>query len=207
MDDTGLLDAELDSAALGGLGGTLHVHGDRSDLRVRHQAARAKNLTETADERHHVGSGDAAVEVARAAVDDLEALLGAHHIGTGSLGLIGLGATGEHGHANRTAGAIRQVAYAADHLVGMAGIDAEVHRDLDGLVELRLGAFLDQLHRVLDRVELGGINALAGSADALTFFHSHHALLMPLPCPSSARSPRSWPWRIQRCRSSDRPSS
>ena len=45
------------------------------------------------------------------------------------------------------------------------------------------------------------IDALAGGADALTFFHSHHALLTPLPCPSSARSPRSWPWRIQRCRS------
>jgi hypothetical protein len=201
MNDTGLLDAELDRAALGGFDRALHVHGDGSDLRVRHHAARAEHLTETADQRHHVRGGDAAIEIDRAAVDGLEELLSAHHVGAGSLGLIGLGAAGEHRHTNRTAGAVRQVTDATDHLVGVTGIDAEVHGDLDGLVELRLGAILDQLHRILDRVELGGFDALAGCANALTFISCHHALLMPLPCPSSARSPRSWPWRIQWYRS------
>ena len=86
-----------------------------------------------------------------------------------ALGLVRLGAAGEHRHANRAARAVRQVADAADHLVGVARVDAEVHRDLDGLVELRLGPLLDQLHRLVDRVELRAVDALAGGADALAF--------------------------------------
>ena len=175
MDDAGLLDAELDRAALGGLDGAGDVHRHRADLRVRHQAARAEHLTETADERHHVGRRDAAVEVDRAAVDRLDEILGADDVGAGRLRLVGLGAAGEHRDAHRAAGAVRQVADAAHHLVGVARIDAEVHRDLDGLVELRLGALLDQLHRVVERIELGAVDALAGGADALSFV-CHRAL-------------------------------
>src|SRR6266481_5649978 len=43
MDDAGLLDAELDSAALRGLDGTGDVHGHSADLGVRHQPARASS--------------------------------------------------------------------------------------------------------------------------------------------------------------------
>src|SRR3989304_5106229 len=45
--------------------------------------------------------------------------------------------------------------HATHHLVGMARIDAQIHRDLDGFVELRLGALLDDPHRLLDRIGLG----------------------------------------------------
>jgi hypothetical protein len=41
------------------------------------------------------------------------------------------------------------------------GIDAEIHRDLDGLVELRLGALLDHLHRLVERIELVAVDAFA----------------------------------------------
>src|SRR6202021_3403042 len=50
---------------------------------------------------------------------------------------------------------------AADHLVGVARIDAEIHGDLDGLVEFRLGALLDHLHRVLECIELLAVDAFA----------------------------------------------
>src|SRR5690349_4737358 len=53
----------------------------------------------------------------------------------------------------------------------MARIHAEVHRDLDGLVELRLGALLDELHGLVERIGLGGINTLAGLLDAFVFCH------------------------------------
>ena len=69
-------------------------------------------------------------------LDDLDQVLGADDVGAGGLGFIGLGAPGEHGDANVAAGAVRQVDDAADHLVGVARVDAEVHRHLDGLVEL-----------------------------------------------------------------------
>ena len=77
---------------------------------------------------------------------DLDQILGADDVGAGGLGLVGLGALGEHGDAHGAAGAVRQVDHAADHLVGMARIDAEVHRDFDGLVELRRRTVLEQLH-------------------------------------------------------------
>ena len=101
VNDTSLLDAELDSAALGCLDGTGDVHGDGADLRVRHHAARAENLTETADERHHVRGRDAAIEVDLAALDDFDEVFRANDVGAGSLGFVSLGATGENGDANR----------------------------------------------------------------------------------------------------------
>ena len=144
------------------------VLGHRADLRVRHQAARAEHLAETADQRHHVRRGDAAVEVDLAALDLLDQVLRADHVGAGRLGLVGLGAAREH----RRRGPLRPVPFgsvadAAHHLVGVTRIDAEVHRDLDGLVELGLGALLDQLHRLVERVELRRIDALAGGLDTL----------------------------------------
>ena len=44
-------------------------------------------------------------------------------------------AGGEHGDADVLARACRQRDRAADHLVGLARVDAEAHRHVDGLVE------------------------------------------------------------------------
>ena len=101
LHDAGLLDAELDRAALGALHGAGDVHRDRADLRVRHQAARAQHLAEPADQRHHVGRGDAAVEVDLAALHLLDQILGADDVGAGGLGLVGLGAAREHARRAR----------------------------------------------------------------------------------------------------------
>src|SRR5262245_8706201 len=66
--DTGLHDArflhaELDGTALGAFHRVGDVHPDRADLGVRHDAARAEYLTESADQGHQVGGGNAAIEV------------------------------------------------------------------------------------------------------------------------------------------------
>src|SRR5207248_4614101 len=47
----------------------------------------------------------------------------------------------------------------------------EVHRDLDGLVELRLGAVLDQLHRVVERIKLLAIDPFARLEGAFSVRH------------------------------------
>ena len=161
LHDAGLLHPELDRAALGALHRAGDVHGDGADLRVRHHAARTEHLAEPADQRHQVGRGDAAVEVDVAALHLLDQVLGADHVGAGGLRLVGLGAAREHRDAHAAAGAVRQVDHAAHHLIGMARIDAEIHRHLDGLVELGLGALLDHLHRLFERIELGAIDAFA----------------------------------------------
>src|SRR4051812_37190550 len=82
LHDAGLLDAEFHRTALGALDGVGDVHGDSADLRVRHHAARAEHLTEAADQRHHVRSGYAAVEVDLTALYLLHQILRADHVGT-----------------------------------------------------------------------------------------------------------------------------
>src|SRR6185437_211244 len=162
LHDARLLDAEFNRAALGVLDGRGHVHGDCADLRVRHHAARAEHLTETADETHHVRGRDAAIEIDFALVHGLEQVFGAHDVGTRLLRFISLRAFGEHGDAQAAACAARQRDDAAHHLVGMARIDTEVDRQFNDLIELRGGAGLHQLHGLFDRILLGDINAFGG---------------------------------------------
>ena len=45
-------------------------------------------------------------------------------------------ALGEHGDANVLAGAGGKRDRATDHLIGLAGVDAQAHDDVDGLIEL-----------------------------------------------------------------------
>ena len=168
LDDAGLLDAELDRAALGALDRIGDVHGDGADARVRHHAAGAEHLAEPSDQSHQVGRGDAAVEVDIAALHLLDQILRSDHVGAGGLGLVGLGAAREHRHPHVAAGAVRQVDDAAHHLIGVARIDAEIHRHLDGLVELGLGPLLDHLHRLFERIELHAVDAFAGRNGALS---------------------------------------
>ena len=136
MNNAGLFDAELDLAALG-VGDRLgDVHGDRAELRVRHQALGTQHLTKPPDHAHHVRRRDDAVEVDLAALDGFHQILGTDHVGSSRGRFVGLGSLGEHRDPDRLAGALGQVDHAADHLVGVTRIDPEVERDFDRLVEL-----------------------------------------------------------------------
>src|SRR5215204_2069670 len=126
LHDAGLLDPEFDRTALGALYRIGDVHGHGADLRVRHHAARAEHLTETADQRHHVGGCDTAVEIDLAFVDLFDEVFRADNIGTGGLRLFRLGAACEHADAHGAPGTVRQIDHAADHLVGVTRIDAEI---------------------------------------------------------------------------------
>ncbi len=121
-----------------------------------------EHLAEPADQRHQVGRGDAAVEIDLAALHLLDQVLGTDHVGAGGLGLVGLGAAREHARPARCGRSRSAGDHAAHHLIGVARIDAEIHRHLDGLVELGLGALLDHLHRFVDRVELRRDRRLRG---------------------------------------------
>jgi hypothetical protein len=78
-----------------------HVHGDRAELRVGHQAARAEHLSEPADHAHHVGRRDHAIEVEPALVLDLLGeLLAADVVGAGLARLLLLLALREHQDAH-----------------------------------------------------------------------------------------------------------
>ena len=71
-------------------------------------------------------------------------VVGTDDVGAGVAGLLGGLAGGEHGDADVLAGAFRQGDGAADHLIGLAWVDAEPDGDVDALVERGLGHRLRQ---------------------------------------------------------------
>ena len=167
--------AELDLAALDVGDGLGHVHGDGAGLRVRHQAARAEDTAQPADLAHHVGGGDDGVEIEVAAGDLLDEIVDADLVGARCDRGFCLLTGGEDEDPSRLASAVGKIDRAAHHLIRLAGIDAETHRHLDGLVELGRSHFLDQLHRRLGRVQLGAAALLGGGLVGLAVFH----LLVP----------------------------
>jgi hypothetical protein len=85
------------------------------------------------------------VEVEPATLDPLGEVLRSDGIGSGCLGVAGLVALGERDDPDLLAGAVRQDRGAANHLIGVLGVDAHSEVQLDGRVELRLAGVLDQL--------------------------------------------------------------
>src|SRR6185437_2734184 len=132
------------------------------------------------------------------ALDLFNQVLGPDDVGAGLAGLFGLGVAGEDGDTHGAARAVRQVDDATNHLVGMARVDAEIHGDLDRLVELGAGARLDHLHRIAERVELLAIDTLTGGGDFLC--ELYHRLSLPPGCPWNGRNPRSSSSRYRRRR-------
>ena len=100
-------------------------------LRVRHQAAPAEDLAEPADHAHRVGRRERDVELEPAGLDLLDQVLAADLVGAGAERLLGLLALGEDGDPDDLARAVRQDDRAADHLVGVARVDAEPEVGLD----------------------------------------------------------------------------
>src|SRR5690606_27856102 len=99
----------------------------------------------------------------------------------GRLRFLGLVAPCEHGDPHRLAGAVRQRHGAADLLVGMPGVDTQVHRDLDRLVELRLRPLLQHLHRGRDVVCLRAVDALGEAAQPRSLLgHDYSLTSMPI---------------------------
>ena len=118
------------------LDGLLDVEGHRAGLGVGHQALGPQDAAQLADAAHDVGRGDDDVEVDPAAGDLLDELVAAGVVGPGRLGLLDLLARGQDADLLGLARAVGQDDRAADHLVGLLGVDPEPHGDVHGLVEL-----------------------------------------------------------------------
>ncbi len=103
--------------------------------------------------------------------------------------LVGLGAAREHGHTQAAPGSVWKVDHAAHHLIGVLGVDPKIYRDLDGLIELRIGPRHDELDRLGDRIELDPVNSLARLLRA--FANMCHRPTPLSQGPWNGRSPRS----------------
>ena len=121
-----------------------------------------EDAAEEADFAHEIGSGHGGVEIGIAARDLRDELVAADFVRTGVDGLLGAGADGEDQDPGGLAGAVRKVDCAADHLVGLAGIDAQAVHDLDRGVEFGGGGLLRQTHG-LQRTVVDAVGDLLGS--------------------------------------------
>src|SRR6476661_463568 len=156
-----LVDAEVDLSTLDVVDGLGDVGGHGARLRVRHQVTRTQDLTEAANLAHEVRGGNGGVEVGPAGGDLFDQVVGTNEVGAGCDCCLGLVARGEDQDAGRLTGAVGQVDGAADHLVSLAGVNAEAEGHLNRGVELGRVGVLGQrycLERcvVLLRVDLGG---------------------------------------------------
>src|SRR6266511_2049650 len=86
-----------------------------------------------------------------------------------------------------------QVVRAADHLIRVLRVDAQVDREVHRLVELLRGGLLHELHRVVDLVPPGAIDLREGCLVLLRNV-SHVRVLLAISrrcrCPWTGRSPR-----------------
>ena len=94
----------------------------------------------------------------------------ADDVGASGLGGLSLVALGEHGDADRLAGTGGQHDRAADQLVRLLGVDAQLHGHVNRFVELGDSGFLDQGQGFGDRVQLGAVDLLRNGGGALAQF-------------------------------------
>ena len=113
------------------------------------------------------GVAIAASKSRQAALDLLDQVVTAHDVGAGGDRSLGLLAHREHRDARRLTRAVRQVHGAADHLVGLARVDAQPDRHLDGRVLLLRRRLLGELGRLERGVELVAVDLLGGFAVCL----------------------------------------
>src|SRR5207342_1264944 len=81
----------------------------------------------------------------------------------------------ENRHPDVLPRAVRQRHGAADHLIGLAGVDPEPERDLDGLVEVALCQRLHQIERLFRGVQPVAVE-LASGIDVLLAGVAHDSL-------------------------------
>ncbi|AAW76849.1 hypothetical protein XOO3595 [Xanthomonas oryzae pv. oryzae KACC 10331] len=155
MDDTGLVGAVTHLARLGVLDRFARIGRHGADLRVRHQAARTQQGAQLTDHAHSVRGSDDHVIAQIAGLHLLGQVVHAHRLGTSSQGLVSLGACGcEHCNAHALAGTRRQHGGTAHLLVGLLGVHAQAHGNVDRFDELGLGGGLQDLDCVFEGIGL-----------------------------------------------------
>src|SRR5262249_38649428 len=123
----------------------------RSGLRGRHESAGAEPLTESRHLPHHGLRRQGHIEFQPVFLLNLLDQLGpAREVGPGRFRLGHVIALGEDHDSHRLADPVRQRDAAADGLVRLLGVDAELHVDFDGFVELRPLERLECLNRLAE---------------------------------------------------------
>ena len=88
MDVASLIGAVLDFTCFNLADCLREIHRYRTEFRVRHETARAEDLTETTNRTHHIRRSDSDIEVEPATLDLLDDFIGANEVCTCSFCLL-----------------------------------------------------------------------------------------------------------------------
>src|SRR5919106_1006354 len=179
MDVAAAIGAVLELAGLRVGDRLAYVEGHRSGLRVRHQPAGAEDAPELADHAHLVGRRDRDVEVEEALLDPRRQVRRSDDVGACFLGLAGLLALGEDGHAYGLADPVRKHDRPAKLLVGVPHVQSQAEVGLDGLVELRAVGVLEEPNGLERRVCPLAVDRLERGAVALAVL-AHQPVSTPM---------------------------
>ena len=160
MDDTGLVDLEINLTLLDFLHSLSNIHSHSATLWVRHQSARSENTSERTNLAHARRHSDNHIHISPAALDLVDIFLEAHVVGTSLLGSSLLVGSAKTEYAHYLASATWQRHHAANHLVGLTGVDTQTNVDVDRSLELGGGDFLHQLGCFLQCVGLPCFNLI-----------------------------------------------
>ena len=172
VDDVGLVETVLDLTGLSLVDSLGDIGGNRACLRAGHKTSGAENLTETADETHHVRSSDGDIEIHKAlALDSCNKILCTDNLcACGGCGL-GICALCEDGYADILAGTVRKNDSASDLLVGVAGVNTQADVDFDSLIELCRCSLNGYVKSLVGLIKGGSVNELGALVVFLTVFH------------------------------------
>src|SRR5262249_24026867 len=119
-------------------------------------------------------------EVGEAFLDPLREIRRADDVRAGLLRLACLLALREHGNALLLAGAVREHHRPAQLLVRVADVQPEIEMHLDGLVELRLRAALEQPDRLDRGVEVFAVDRAARLVVPLAVLRHYRSTSTPI---------------------------
>ena len=171
VDDVGLIETVLDLTGLSLVDSLGDIGGNRACLRAGHKTSGAENLTETADETHHVRGCDSDIEIHEAlALDSCNKILCTDNLcACGGCGL-GVCALCEDGYADILAGTVRKNDSASDLLVGVAGVNTQADVDFDSLIELCRCSLNGYVKSLVGLIKGGSVNKLGALVVFLTVF-------------------------------------
>src|SRR5713226_6220307 len=182
VNNPGLVHTEFHFAGLYFLDRPGNLESHRAGLRVGHQAARAEHFAELSGGAHHVRRGDYRVVICPAFHDFLHDFIAADEIRPSFLRFANFFTARNHQHTHGFAESIGQTHGAADDLVGMLRVYAQINCQLDSFVELGMMRFLQHLGGFAELIR-ARLHQLAGLFHVLARLLCHSFYLFDLVAP------------------------
>ena len=173
MNHARLIDAEFYFTGFGFTNGRSDVRGNGSGLGVRHQSTRTEQFAQARHTAHHVRRGHDYIVIEPIFLENLfDHLVATEEIGTGVFRGLDFVARGNDEHPNRLTQTIGQDNRAADHLVGLLGVDTEAHVHFNGFVEFGVLDLLNERYGFSEAVKTS-LHLFSRSGVLLTWFIWH----------------------------------